>query len=449
MTPDFDLIAIGSGSAARATAYPCAQAGWRVAMIDSRPFGGTCALRGCDPKKVLVGAAESVDCTRRMRGRGVKGEATIDWAELMSFKRTFTEPFPAAMKHHLDEIGIEALAGEAAFTGPDSIQVGERQIAARHIVIATGARPAPLHIPGEDLALTSDDFLQLSELPRRIAFIGGGYIGFEFAHIAARAGASVMVLHNDARPLRNFDADLVDRLCDRTRALGVDLRLNIRVSAIERAATALVVSIENNGTVTHEEVDAVFHSAGRVPDLDALCLDRAGVAHDARGVTVDEYLQSTTNPRVWAAGDAAATAAPKLTPVSGMHGAVISHNLLHEDKRKVDSGPVASVVYTVPPLASVGMTEAQARQSGIAVAVRLFDTSQWYTSRRIGETCSGAKILIDSSTDRILGAHLLGHGAEETINIFAVAMRCQMAASDLKHVLFSYPTKSSDIEYLI
>jgi glutathione reductase (NADPH) len=448
MTNDFDVIVIGSGSAARAVAYPCREAGLKVAMADSRPLGGTCALRGCDPKKVLVGAAEVVDRSRGMDGNGVTG-AAIDWPRLMTFKRTFTDRFPEKMRKRLDDVGIEVLSGVVSFASPDTLQFGDRLLSAKNIVIVTGAEPAPLNIPGEELAIHSDDFLELAALPGRIVFVGGGYIAFEFAHVTARAGTKTTIVHRGERPLEYFDADLVDKLCDYTREIGVDVRLKSKVTRIERQGGELVVSAEREGVESRIAADAVVHAAGRTPNLKALHLDRGGVAFNAHGVEVNEFLQSTSNARVWAAGDAAATKMPRLTPVSGMQGSVVSHNLLNQQKRSYETGPVPSVAFTIPPLASVGLTETQAHRQGLSFKGRIVDTSQWYSSRRIGETCSAAKVLVDTDTDLIVGAHLLGHGADETINVFTVAMRCRMTASELKKTLFSYPTKTSDIDYLL
>jgi glutathione reductase (NADPH) len=190
MTRAFDVIVIGTGSAASAVASRCRDAGWQVAIVDSRPFGGTCALRGCDPKKVLVGAAEAVDWTRRMQGRGIQAEKVqIDWPELMRFKRSFTEPIPLRREDEFAKAGIAAFHGRARFGGPTTVQVGEETLEGRHVVIAAGEGPADLGIPGAEHLTTSDQFLELNELPRRILFIGGGYIAFEFAHVAARAGS--------------------------------------------------------------------------------------------------------------------------------------------------------------------------------------------------------------------------------------------------------------------
>src|SRR5437773_6756801 len=184
MAQRFDLICIGTGSAASTVASRCRAAGWTVAIVDKRPFGGTCALRGCDPKKVLVGAADVIDWTRRMQGKGVAAQAAeIDWPALIHFKRTFTEPVPANREKAYQKAGIALFHGRARFVDRTTLQVGENVLSGRFFHIAAGARPAPLGIHGESHLTTSDEFLDLDELPKRIVFAGGGYISFEFAHV--------------------------------------------------------------------------------------------------------------------------------------------------------------------------------------------------------------------------------------------------------------------------
>jgi glutathione reductase (NADPH) len=449
MQKEFDVIVIGSGSAARAVAHPVRSAGRSVAVIDSRPFGGTCALRGCDPKKILVGAAEAIDHVARMHGKGITGGPAIAWSELMAFKRTFTDPFPASILRRLNEAGIAAIQGSARFISTDSIQVDDDIVRFKNCVIATGAKPAPLGIPGAEHAITSDDFLELESLPARVLFIGGGYIAFEFGHVAARAGASVTIVHRGERPLENFDPELVAKLVTKTRSLGVDIRLTASVIEIRRSGSEFSVSSDVKGKKEQIAAELVVHAAGRIPNIDDLQLDAANIAREKRGIVVNEYLQSTTNPAVYAAGDAAATGAPPLTPVSGYEGSIVANNLTREDKRKSEAMPIPSAVFTIPPLASVGLSEESARRQGRDVEVKLIDSSQWYSSRRVGETCSGAKVLIDRRTDEILGAHLVGPSADETINMFVLAMRAGVRASNLKHMLFAYPTHASDIAYLV
>jgi len=201
MPRKFDVIAIGTGSGASAVASHCREAGWQVAIVDSRPFGGTCALRGCDPKKVLVGAAEAVDWTRRMKGRGIQAAGLeIDWPELMRFKRTFTEPVPKRREDGFAKAGITAFHGRARFAGPTTVHVGEEILEGRYVVIAAGAIPADLKIPGAEHLTTSDQFLDLDEVPRRILFIGGGYIAFEIMRQAPQRVAKLALLDTGARP---------------------------------------------------------------------------------------------------------------------------------------------------------------------------------------------------------------------------------------------------------
>ncbi len=182
----YNLVVVGSGTAAQVASSRVRAAGWSVAVIDHLPFGGTCALRGCDPKKMLISGAEAIDMARRMRGRGVAGEVGISWPDLIAFKRTFTDPVPQKHEQRYAEQGIEAFHGMARFTGRTTVEVDEQSIHARHVLIATGARPVPLTFSGAEHVITSDQFLELDELPARIVMVGGGYIAAEFSHIAAR-----------------------------------------------------------------------------------------------------------------------------------------------------------------------------------------------------------------------------------------------------------------------
>src|SRR6266403_290917 len=232
MTRNFDLVVIGTGSAGASAANGCRSAGWSVAIVYSRPFGGTCALRGCDPKKVLVGATEVIERVRQMEGHGVRFHgAKIDWPALMRFERTFTEPVSSDREQQFSKAGIAVFHGRARFIDKTTIQVGNDALIARFVLIAAGSRPATLGIEGEAHVTTSDKFLELDSLPPRILFVGGGYISFEFAHVAARSGAQVQIVHRGARPLEKFDPEIVERLVKATEELGVTVRLN---SAVEK-----------------------------------------------------------------------------------------------------------------------------------------------------------------------------------------------------------------------
>ena len=417
--------------------------------MDDQPLGSTCALRGCDPKKVLVGATDAVDLHRRLVGFGVEGEAQIDWPALMRFKRTFTDPVPGKRKAVFEKAGVVSLHGVARFVAEDRIVIGDRELVAKHVVLAAGAAPMPLGIPGEEHVRTSTEFLELDALPARVAFIGAGYIAFEFSHITQHAGAQAVVLGRGA-PLAHFDRDLVEGLVARTREIGVDLRTGTTVTGVDETREGFQVHTEGPKGRGVVMADLVVHAAGRVPNLGRLEVSRGNVQQDPRtGILVNEYLQSVSNSRVYATGDGALPAGSvPLTPVAVHEGAVVASNLLHGTKRPNYAG-VPSVVFTSPPLASVGLTEADARDRGLQVTVQLEDTRSWYSNRLLRESAGISKTLVDPATDRVLGAHLLGPDAEEVINVFALAVRHGLTATDLRQVIYAYPTQASDIAYML
>ncbi|MBX6742826.1 MAG: NAD(P)/FAD-dependent oxidoreductase [Acetobacteraceae bacterium] len=448
MADAYDLVILGSGTAAQVASARVRAAGWTVAVIDHRPFGGTCALRGCDPKKVLVSGEEVLDAVRRMRGHGVEGEARIAWPDLMAFKRSFTGPVPERQEKRYRDQGIDAFHGVARFTGPDAVAVDGRGLKARHLLIATGARPVPLGIPGEEHVATSDDFLELESLPPRVAFIGGGYIAAEFSHLAARAGAQVTVLQRGARMLPRFDPDLVGWLMESFGSLGVDVRTGAAVERVERTSQGFLVHAVADGREQVVAADLVVHAAGRAPDLGALDLATGGVALDGKRPRLNEFLQSVSNPRVYAAGDAAGSG-PPLTPVSSHDAKVVAANLLEGNHARPDYRGVPSVAFTVPPIAAVGLGEAEARERGLRFQVKAERVPQWFTARRLAEQVYGYKTLVEEDTGSILGAHLVGPHADEVINVFALAVRHGLTAADLKGTMFAYPTGASDIAHMV
>jgi glutathione reductase (NADPH) len=450
MTRKFDVIAIGTGSAASTIVSRCREAGWQVAVVDSRPFGGTCALRGCDPKKVLVGAAEAVDWTRRMKGKGIQAaKLQIDWPELMRFKRSFTEPVPKRREEGFAKAGVAAFHGRARFVDPTAVQVGEEILEGRYVVIAAGEVPADLDIPGTEHLTTSDQFLELNELPRKILFIGGGYVAFEFAHVAAFVGSQVTVLQRGPRPLALFDPDLVDQVVKRTHELGIDVHLGTEAIGIEKSSAELSVQALASGQASTFQAEMVVHAAGRVPEINNLNLDAVGIEWEKRGVRVNEFLQSVSIPGVYAAGDAAASGGLPLAPVASYEGQIVAANLLKGNHQRPNYLGIPSVVFTIPPLAAVGLRECEASEQNLKFRVKKDMTSTWYSSRRVAETYSGYKVLVEEGTDRILGAHILGSEADEVINLFALAIRSGMRATDLKHMLFAYPTSGSNMARML
>ena len=478
----FDLIVIGTGTAASTTAHECSSVGWKVAIVDSLSFGGTCALRGCEPKKVLVEAAKVVDSAQRHQNNGVLGydKVHIKWSDLMHFKRTFTEPFPKHREEGYKKAGIVPFHGHARFIGSNAIRLeggGEEEekednikntvLNGKKILVATGAKPMQLNIPGSANIITSDQFLEFGEdhLPNRIVFVGGGYISFEFAHIAARAGSKVTILHRGKQPLEHFDPDLVNMLVQRSRDIGIDVQLQSAVEKIDKSSdddssyavyysnTSFTSSNNNNNqksTTTRIDCDMVVHGAGRIPNVEGLDLAAAGIEHTKQGIRVNEYLQSVSNPSIYAAGDVAASGGLPLTPVATYEGSLVATNLIKGNVLKSNYNGLPSVVFTIPPLASVGMQEKEAKEAGLKFRVKYENTASWASSRRVGETCSGFKVLIEEDSNRILGAHIVGPHAEEVINIFSMAIRLGLTAKDLGDpLLYSYPTNSSDVVYML
>jgi glutathione reductase (NADPH) len=444
----YDLVVIGTGTAAQVAAGRVRKAGKSVAVIDHRPFGGTCALRGCDPKKMLVSGAEAVDFARRMHKRGAPGELRIDWKDLMAFKRTFTDPVPGKREEGFSKRGIAAYHGMARFAGVDRVVVDGSILQGAHILIASGARPVLLGIPGAEHAITSDVFMELERLPERIVMVGGGYIAAEFSHIASRAGAKVTVLQRAERMLPEFDPDLVGALMEKFREVGVDVRTGTSVTAIERAGNEFRVhtnAARGEGPIA---ADLVVHAAGRVPDLAGLDLPAANVAVEDGRLRLNDFLQSTTNPIVYAAGDAAEKG-PPLTPVSSHDGKVAAANILEGNLRRPDYRGVPSVAFTLPPIAAVGLSEEAARQQARALRVKSDSVPGWYTARRVGESVYAYKTLVDEDDGRILGAHLVGPHADEVINLFALAIRHDLTVDDLKSTMFAYPSGASDVGYML
>ncbi len=444
-----DLVVVGTGTAANVVAGSCRQSGWSVAVIDHRPFGGTCALRGCDPKKVLRSAVEIADGFRRMQDIGtIKGDLTLDWMAMQRHKHSFTDPVPEAREASYADQGIDAFHGHARFIDAHALQVGDDRLQGKHVVIAAGAKPVDLPIDGAHHLVTSDAFMELDTLPQRVVLVGGGYIGFEFAHLAARAGAHVTMLHRDDTPLGAFDPDLVRLLVKRTRAIGVDVRLGHEVKAVRRTDAGITVEADAAGEHAAFDADLAVHCAGRVPALGELDLDAAGIEHHHGRLELDRQFRSTSQPHVYAAGDAAGGPLP-LTPVAALEAHAVVDNLLRDAGSTVDYTGIPSVVFTLPALARVGLRESQAREQGLRYRVKHETVPNWFTARRVNEQGYAYKVLVEEESKRLLGAHMIGPDASETINVFAFAMRSGLNADALRHATFAYPTAASDIASML
>lgn len=450
MEREYDVVVIGTGVAGSDIAWHCRKAGMRVAIVDSREYGGTCGLRGCVPKKVLAGAAEAVSRVRGLQGNGIRGAVSIDWPELVAFERTFTDPIPRQREEGFRAAGIQAYHGFARFAGSDRVAVGDDTLIARYIVVAAGAHARSLGVPGEDLMTPSDDFFYLEALPERIVFVGGGYISFEFAHVAAAAGSAVTILQRGGRALSGFDPDIVDRLLLASVEAGIDVQTNMPLVSVERDGSGFRVRAGRKGEEKIFGADMVVHGAGRVSAIEDLDLAAGGVETDRRGIAVNDHLQSVSNPAVYVAGDANARS-PQLTPVAVRDAHIVVDNILHGNTRVADYSVVPSAVFTSPPIASVGLTEEKAKEEGISYVVTSGDLSGRFTNRSIGQKHAGYKLLVDEDSRRVLGAHLIGPHVEEVINVFALAIKHGLTVDDLAldAIPWAYPSHTYDIIHMV
>lgn len=445
----YDVIVIGSGMSGMTVANKCASKGLKVAVTDELPYGGTCALRGCDPKKIIIGATEVRDFAQRLAGKGIITVPEVDWKDIMAFKQEFVDAIPKKIEKGFKHNAIDTYHGAARFIANDSVKIESEILRGGKIVIATGARPRTLTFEGGDYALTSTDFLNLKELPKSLIFIGGGYIAFEFAHIAKRCGAEVTIIHRGPRPLENFDKDIVGHLSEATQILGVRLVLDTNVTGIKKEKNGYIVVGEKDGAETKYTAEAVFNSAGRVPHINDLDLSAASISSNKRGVEVNEYLQSVSNPYIYAAGDSADTSGLPLTPVAVYEGHIVASNITKENKKSPDYPPMPSVVFTLPAMASVGLTEEEAKKKGLNIKVNSNAVPEWFNAKRLNVQEYAYKTVIDTDKGTLLGVHLIGPGVEETINFFSLTIFKSIPVKDLKKMIYAYPTMGSDISSML
>ncbi len=443
MAKQYDLIVLGTGGAGYQVAMRCKKAGWHVAVVNDGLFGGTCSVRGCIPKKVLAGTAEIADINRRLGEIGIiTDQPAMSWSELIKFKRTFTDLVPPSTEKALKDAGIDVYTGSPKFTGNLSITVGDHVLNGEKVHIAVGAKPAKLSLDGAEHLITSDDFLELDALPERIVFVGGGYVSFEFAHVAARFGAQVTILHVDDKPLAMFDPDIIKSLLEATKDVGINVVLNAGAQKIEKQNDLFVVST-TDGQVF--EADMVINGAGRPPAIDELNLEAAGIDYDPRrGVLVNEHLRSTSNENVYAAGDAAASG-PPLSPVAGVQGGIVADNLLGTEHKQPDYRSTPSVIFTTPTAAKVGLLEGEAVEKGLQFDVVNTDLSGWFDSKRLGVKHAMSKIIVERDSKKILGAHLIGNHAEDLINIYSLAIEFGLTTEQLRTPIMAFPTASDDM----
>jgi glutathione reductase (NADPH) len=441
----FDVIIIGSGTSAYYCATPLIEAGKKVAIIDERPFGGTCALRGCQPKKYLVANADAVAMARHLVGKGIFESPKTDWKALQALKNEFLEGRSEEDIKDWREAGATAILARARMVGEEAVEVDGQRLTADRIVLATGGNPTKMDVPGKEFIGISDDFLDLAELPERIVFVGGGYISFEFAFVAAYAGAKVTILQRSNQVLKGFEQEMVGIVLEAARELGIDVRMGEEISHVEKVGEVLKVMTVKGSMI---EADSVIEAIGRSPNLSVLDGGAGNVAHSREGIEVNEFLQSVSNPRVFAIGDCAASG-PALAPVGDEHGKTVAKSILSGKFQRPRLEVIPSAAFTIPSLASVGLSEEEAREKGLKFKVHRNLSITWASSKRMGEKHAGFKVLVDEHDGSILGAHIARHDAAEVINIFALAMKHGIKADDLADFPWAYPTMSSDLKNMV
>jgi len=375
-----------------------------------------------------------------------------DWGAIQAHKRGFTDKVPERTIDQLTGHGITFWQAPAAFIDETTLQVGDHHVRAGYFIIAAGARPMDLPFEGQEYLVTSDRFLDLERLPRRLVFVGGGFISFEFAHFAARLGGpdtAVTILEAAPRPLGPFDADLVEELCAASAADGITIRPNARIEAVIRTKDGFEVRLAKGETLA---ADLVVHGAGRVPRIEALNLAAAGITATARGITVDGLMR-TSNPRVFSVGDCAATI--QLARVADAEAHVAAATIAAEIHSVDPPAPMAYetvpfLLFTYPQYGMVGDTEEALLTAGIKYYKSQQTRLGWPTYRRVGMRHAACKILVDES-NRIRGAHVLSDQAAGLVNTFRLAMVNDIPADEMyrQHVLSPYPTRESDLIYML
>ncbi len=445
----YDFIAIGGGGAGISAASLVRKAGRRVAVVDHGAIGGLCALNGCNPKKVLVRSSEVLDEVRRAGSFGINtGEIRVDWSRVIDRKETFTRPVTAATEQSLKSSGIDLIQGRPRFVAMNQVEVDGQHFEAEGILIATGSMPRRLKFEGAELMHSSDEILASRQPPRRLFIVGAGVVAMEFGQVFARLGSKVTMITPDPRPLLDYEPEIVEALHQFSKdELKIDLFVRTNMLAIHRQESGFKIEVESDGQARAFEADFVLNAAGRPPSIDDLDLEKASIERNDRGVVVDDFLRSHSNRQVFAAGDAHGRM--QLSPVASYEGRVAARNFLEGNVERVQYDSIPSVVFAVPPLAKVGWTEAEAREREYRVAALTSDMKDWKVFAIAGESAAKAKVIIDSPSGRVLGAHLFGKGAEEYIHIFSMAIRFGISVNDLRSTVYGYPTFASALPYTL
>ena len=445
---DYDLFVIGGGSAGVRASRMAAMTGARVALAEESRMGGTCVIRGCIPKKLLVYASQFPENFLDAPGYGwTIGENKFDWPTLIANKDREIARLEGLYTKNVEAAGVTILHDRAIFEDAHTLRLvnENRTVTAEKILIATGNRPTremgTSHvIPGGQLCITSNEAFHLKELPRRILIAGGGYIALEFAHIFHGLGSHVSLVYRGDKPLRGFDGDMRDALCESMKARGLDVLLGCEFTKVEKRGDCLHAET-NKGAVI--ECDQIMLAIGRQPNTDMLHVEKAGVQLGKRGeIKVDDYSR-TSAPHIWAIGDV--TDRVQLTPVALHEAMCFVETVFKNNPTAPDHVHVPSAVFTTPELATIGLSEEKALAQGHAIDVYKSSFRPLLYTLGGRPIRSTMKLVVDSGTGKILGCHMFGDHAAEIIQLAAVALRMGATKADFDSTIALHPTAAEEL----
>ena len=444
----YDVFVIGSGIAGQTAAKICVKAGLSVAIADKREYGGVCATRGCDPKKVMLQFADLMQHCRQLKGLGITELPKVDWKAVQKFKSQFTDDVPTSTEENLIELGIDLYHQSPKFLSATEIEVEGKTVSADKFVIATGYLPRPLKFKGAEMLQNSDDILNLAEIPESAIFIGAGYVGMEFSYMLASLGCKVTMIELGNRALKPFDPFLVAQVQESMKNIGVNFIFNAETTSVEKLTKNHELTFKVNGKAQSLKSQVIFNTSGRVPSIALLDLEKANIDADRTGVLVNDFMQSKSQPNIYACGDVSSISLP-LTPLSGLQGYIAGHNIVNGNTKAFEHPLIPSVVFTHPNLTSVGYSEEEARSRYKNIKVYKGDVPYWYNAKKNNTKTYAYKILVNERTEKIIGAHILSAEANETINIFATAIQNDMTVNAFKKMIFTYPSYTNDFKSML
>lgn len=438
---DYDLVTIGAGSGGVRASRMSSRFGARVAVCEESRVGGTCVIRGCVPKKLLVYGAHFADAFEDSAGFGwTVGETAFDWKTLIERKNVEIDRLNGIYKRILRENEVELLEGRGVVVDPHTVEVGGKTVTAANILVAVGGWPTMPDIPGIEHVITSNEALELAELPKRIVVVGGGYIALEFAGVFNALGSEVHVVIRSDAVLRGFDEDVRVTLEEELVQRGIKIHSECKVRSIEKTPSGAFSLRMAHGE--EMEADLVMYATGRRPKTDGLGLEAVGVAMNEKGAILVDEFNRTNVPSIYAVGDA--TDRMNLTPVALSEGMALANTLFNGNPTKVDYDNIPTAVFSQPPVGTVGLTEADARArfDAVDVYVSRFKPMKHTLSGR--EERSFMKLIVDAGTDRVLGVHMVGEDAPEIMQGFAVALKCGARKRDFDSTVGIHPSAAEE-----